>query len=285
MRVSGFSIVKNGIKYFYPFIEAIKSILPLCDEFILNVGDSDDGTLDAVLGLKDDKIKIIESKWNMSLRKGGEILSIETNKALNECTGDWCFYIQADEVLHEKYFPAVKAAMENNLNKKSVEGLKFKYRHFYGSYNYYQDNYRMWYIAETRIIRRNENIVSWGDAMNFKHRDGTFLNVVPINAEIYHYGWVKPPDRMSLKRIDFNKLYFTDNEIEVFAEVPQEGYTQFGHLKKFNETHPAVMQERVSQANWDFDAKLDSQPPGWIRKIFIFLHPVTKRLRKLFNKD
>lgn len=143
----------------------------------------------------------------------------------------------------------------------------------------------MWYIAETRIIRRNENIVSWGDAMNFKHRDGTFLNVVPINAEIYHYGWVKPPDRMSLKRIDFNKLYFTDKEIEVFAEVPQEGYTQFGHLKKFNETHPAVMQERVSQANWDFDAKLDSQPPGWIRKIFIFLHPVTKRLRKLFNKD
>ena len=285
MRVSGFSIVKNGIKYFYPFIEAIKSILPLCDEFILNVGDSDDGTLDAVLGLKDDKIKIIESKWDMSLRKGGKVLSIETNKALNECTGDWCFYIQADEVLHEKYFPAVKAAMENNLNKKSVEGLKFKYRHFYGSYNYYQDNYRMWYIAETRIIRRNENIVSWGDAMNFKHRDGTFLNVVPINAEIYHYGWVKPPDRMSLKRIDFNKLYFTDNEIEVFAEVPQEGYTQFGHLKKFNETHPAVMQERVSQASWDFDAKLDSQPPGWIRKIFIFLHPVTKRLRKLFNKD
>jgi glycosyltransferase involved in cell wall biosynthesis len=284
MRVSGFSIVRNGIKYFYPFIEAIKSILPLCDEFILNIGDSDDGTLDAVLALKDDKIKIIESKWDMSLRKGGKVLSIETNKALKECTGDWCFYIQADEVLHEKYFPIVKAALENNLNKKSVEGLKFKYRHFYGSYDYYQDNYRIWYIAETRIIRRSENIVSWGDAMNFKHKDGTFLHVIPIDAEIYHYGWVKPPDRMSLKRIDFNKLYFTDKEIEVFAEVPQEGYTQFGHLKKFTGTHPAVMQERVSQANWDFDAKLNSQPPDWIRKIFIFLYPLTKRIRKLVKK-
>jgi glycosyltransferase involved in cell wall biosynthesis len=285
MRVSGFSIVRNGVKYFYPFIEAIKSILPLCDEFILNVGDSDDGTLDAVLGLKDNKIKIVESKWDMNLRKGGEVLSIETNKALKECTGDWCFYIQADEVLHEKYFPVVKAAMENNLNKKSVEGLKFRYKHFYGSYDYYQDNYRMWYIAETRIIRRSENIVSWGDAMNFKHRDGTFLNVVPINAEIYHYGWVKPPDKMTLKRIDFNKLYFTDKEIEVFADVPQEGYTQFGHLKRFTGTHPAVMQERVSQANWDFDAKLNSQPSDWIRKIFIFLHPLTKRFKKLFNKN
>jgi glycosyltransferase involved in cell wall biosynthesis len=285
MRVSGFSIVRNGIKYFYPFIEAIKSILPLCDEFIINVGDSDDGTLDAVRGLKEQKIKIIESKWDMNLRKGGEVLSIETNKALKECTGDWCFYIQADEVLHEKYFPVVKEAMENNLDKKSIEGLKFKYRHFYGSYDYYQDNYRIWYIAETRIIRRSDNIVSSGDAMNFKHRDGTFLNVVPINAEIYHYGWVKPPDRMSLKRIDFNKLYFTDKEIEVFAEVPQEGYTQFGHLKKFTGTHPAVMKERVAQANWNFDAKLDLQPPDWIRKIFIFLHPVTKRLKKLFNKN
>jgi hypothetical protein len=89
---------------------------------------------------------------------------------------------------------------------------------------------------------------------------------------------------MSLKRIDFNKLYFTDKEIEVFAEVPQEGYTQFGHLKKFTGTHPAVMQERVSQANWDFDAKLNSQPPDWIRKIFIFLYPLTKRIRKLVKK-
>ncbi len=285
MRVSGFSIIRNGIKYFYPFIEAIKSILPLCDEFIVNVGDSDDGTLGAVLGLKDEKIKIIESKWDMSLRKGGEILSVETNKALKVCTGDWCFYIQADEVLHEKYFPVVKAAMEDNLNKKSVEGLKFKYRHFYGNYDYYQDNYRIWYIAETRIIRRSDNIVSSGDAMNFKHRDGTFLNVVPINAEIYHYGWVKPPDKMARKRIDFNKLYFTDKEIEVFAEVPQDGYTHFGHLKKFTDTHPAIMQERIKQSNWNFDAKLDSQSPDWIRKIFIFLHPVTKRLNKLFTKS
>jgi len=284
MRVSGFSIIRNGIKYFYPFIEAIKSILPLCDEFILNVGDSEDATLEAALALKNDKIKIFESKWDMSLREEGRVLSIETNKALNKCTGDWCFYIQADEVLHEKYFPVVKAAMEKNLNKKSIEGLKFKYRHFYGSYDYYQDNYRIWYIAETRIIRRNENIVSWGDAMNFKHKDGSSLNVEPVNAEIYHYGWVKPPDRMALKRIDFNKLYYTDKEIEVFAQPPQQGYDRFGHLKKFTNTHPAVMQERIKQGNWDFDARLDSQAPDWIRKISVFLHPVTKRIKKLFNK-
>ncbi len=108
MKVSGFTIIKNGIKYFYPFIEAITSILPLCDEFVVNVGDSDDDTLQAVSALQSRKIRILESKWDMSLREGGKLLSVETNKALKLCSGDWCFYIQADEVLHEKLYPRCK---------------------------------------------------------------------------------------------------------------------------------------------------------------------------------
>ena len=115
MKVSGFTLVRNGVKYFYPFREAIESILPLCDEVIVNVGDSDDNTLQVVESIKSDKIKIIKRTWDMSLREGGWLLSVETNAALKECNGDWCFYIQADEVLHEKYIPPVKAAMEEYL--------------------------------------------------------------------------------------------------------------------------------------------------------------------------
>ncbi len=283
MKVSGFGIVRNGIKYFYPFIEAITSILPLCDEFIINVGDSEDETLNVVRSLKNDKIKIIESTWDMSLREGGKVLSIETNKALTKCSGDWCFYIQADEILHEKYIPVIKASMEQFHNRHDVEGLKFKYKHFYGSYDYYQDNNRDWYPTETRIIRRSNNVVSWGDATNFKHTDGSFLSVVPIKAEIYHYGWVKPPDKMTLKRIDFHKLYHTDKETAVFAES-FINYNHFGHLKRFFGSHPKVMQGRIQQANWNFDAKLDTQPPDWIRKIIIFIEPITKRIKKLFDR-
>jgi len=285
MKVSGFSIVRNGIKYFYPFIEAINSILPLCDEFILNVGDSEDGTLDAVLSLKNEKIKIIESHWDLNLREGGKVLSIETNKALAKCSGDWCFYIQADEVLHEKYIPVIEEGMKQFLNKPDIEGLKFKYKHFYGSYDYYQDNYRLWYPAETRIIRKNQNIVSWGDAMNFKHKDGSLLKIIPVDAEIYHYGWVKPPDTMALKRIDFHKLYHTDKETDVLVEN-SVNYNHFGHLKRFSGSHPKVMQERIRQANWNFDAKLDSQLPDRLRKFYLFMEPLTKRIQKLFgNKD
>jgi hypothetical protein len=282
VKVSGFTIIRNGIKYFYPFREAILSILPLCDELIVNVGYSDDDTFNAVKSIESNKIKIIRRKWDMTLREGGKILSIESNAALNECKGDWGIYIQADEVLHEKYIDTVVQAMQYYLNNSSVEGLRFRYRHFYGSYDYFQDNYRNWYIKETRVIRINKDIISWGDAMNFKHLDGSSIEPVDIDAEIYHYGWVKPPDTMMLKRVDFHKLYYTDDEINE-SPIPALKYDDLGNLKKFEGTHPEVMRARIEMCNWKFDAKLDEQYPDWIRKIFIFLHPLTKRIKRILT--
>jgi len=269
MKVSGFTLVRNGVKYFYPFREAIESILQLCDEVIVNVGYSDDNTLQVVESIKSDKIKIIRRTWDMSLREGGKLLSVETNAALNECKGDWCFYIQADEVLHEKYILPVKSAME-----------RFRYKHFYGSYDYYQDNYRKWYIKEVRVIKNHRDIVSWGDAMNFRHKDTLPVKSVEIDAEIYHYGWVRPPDTLIMKRIDFHKLYHSDEEVKQFS-VAATNYDDLGNLKRYTETHPAVMKVRVENCNWNFDAKLNEQPPDWLRKIFIFLYPIIKRLKSL----
>ncbi|MFZ1322662.1 MAG: glycosyltransferase family 2 protein [Ignavibacteria bacterium] len=278
MKISGFTIVRNGELYAYPYVEAILSILPICDEMIINVGKSDDDTLEIIRSIDHKKIKIFESDWDMSL-KGGEVLSVETNKALEKCTGDWCFYIQGDEVLHEKYYDNVKESMVLNLNKHNIEGLRFWYKHFYGSYDYVQDNYRKWYIREVRIIRKKDNIISWGDALDFRHPDGSKLNSTDIDAEIYHYGWVRPPEKLLNKRRDFEKLY---NEGET-AEKNISGfqnYDDLGNLKKFDGTHPEVMKKRVSESKWDFDAKLSDQNPDWIRKILIFLNPLLKRINK-----
>jgi hypothetical protein len=282
MRVSGFTIIRNGIKYFYPFREAILSILPLCDELIVNVGDSEDKTYEAVKSIESDKIKIIGRSWDMTLREGGKLLSVETNAALKECKGDWGVYIQADEVLHEKYLDIVMSAMRSNLNRDSVEALRFKYRHFYGSYDYYQDNYRNWYIKEIRVIKLNRGIISWGDAMSFRHENTSPVKPIDIDAEIYHYGWVKPPDTMMLKRIDFHKLYYNDEEILQTSDSSFK-LDDLGNLKKFEGTHPEVMKARIEVANWNFDAKLDQQNPDWIRKILIFLYPLTKRIKKIFK--
>jgi len=283
MKISGFTLVRNGMKYSYPFMEAIYSILPLCDELIVNVGDSNDGTLDIVKSISNEKIKIIERMWDMSLRKGGKLLSVETNQALAHCTGDWCIYIQADEVVHEKYYPVVTRALQKYLADKKVEGLKFGYKHFYGTYEYYQDNFRKWYRREVRVIRNNSNIVSWDDAMGFKHKDGTEIKSVPIKAEIYHYGWVRPPAKMSLKRTDFHKLYYSDEQIKTVALPPVGSFTDLGNLKRFTDSHPKIMLERIANSDWNFDSKIDEQPPDWIRKILIFLHPVTKRIKKFLS--
>lgn len=282
MKVSGFTIIRNGELYAYPFREAILSVLPLCDEFVVNVGRSDDGTLEAVRSIESEKIIVFESDWDMSL-KGGKVLSIETNKAKELCKGDWLFYIQSDEVLHEKYIDIVRKGMEANLEKKTIEGLRFRYVHFYGSYDYYQDNYRNWYIREARVVRNSPAIVSWGDAMDFRHKDGSKLKVADLNAEIFHYGWVRPPEKLIRKRRDFEKLY-NDGET---ADKNISGFTNYddlGNLKRFKGTHPKVMLERISDSNWDFDAKLDSQKPDWLRKILIFLHPLTKRIVKSGRK-
>lgn len=282
MKVSGFSIIRNGAFYGYPFKEAVLSVLPLCDEFIINVGISDDNTLEIIKSIDSPKIKIILTEWDMSQREGGKLLSIETNRALKECTGDWAVYIQGDEVLHERYIPVVKEAMMKYHKDNTIEGLMFRYKHFYGSYDYYQDNFRKWYTKEVRVIRNNGKIVSWGDAMDFKHHDGTKINSTPIDAEIYHYGWVRPPETLIKKRIDFEKFYKSDEEVDkVIKQI--ENYDDLGNLKRFTDTHPEVMKERIRESNWKFDAKLEQQAPEWLRKIKIWLHPVTKRLKRLFN--
>lgn len=283
MKVSGFTIVRNGNLYAYPFREAILSILPLCDEMIVNVGKSDDDTLETVKSIGSSKIRIFESEWDMNL-KGGKVLSAETNKALKECSGDWCFYIQGDEVLHEKYYAEVKDKMEKYQNDNDAEGLRFRYEHFYGSYDYVQDNYRNWYIKEVRIIKKNDRIVSWGDAMDFRHTDGSKIKSRDIDAYIYHYGWVRPPETLLKKRIDFEKLYNPDNSNREKISSFQN-YDDLGNLKKFKGTHPQVMMERVYQSDWNFDAGIEKQNPDWIRAILIFLHPLTKRLRNIFDRQ
>jgi len=283
MKVSGFTIIRNGVLYAYPFREAILSVLPLCDEFIVNVGKSDDNTLEMVKSIGDKRIKIFESEWDMSIREGGKVLSIETNKALERCTGDWRFYIQSDEVLHEKYIPEVKTKMKQYLNDDEVEGLRFKYKHFYGSYDYYQDNYRKWYVKEVRVIKNNPDIVSMGDAMNFAHRNYQNLKAVDIKAEIFHYGWVRPPQNLLDKRINFEKLYHSDEKVnEIVDKI--SNYDDLGHLKKFKGSHPLVIEEVIKNSNWNFDPKLSEQKPEVIRKLGVFLEPVTKRIKKKNKK-
>ncbi|MBL7927029.1 MAG: glycosyltransferase family 2 protein [Bacteroidia bacterium] len=254
MFVSGFTFIRNAITYDYPIIEAITSILPICDELIIAVGNSDDNTLALIESINSPKIKIIETVWDDNLRQGGHVLAVETNKALAAINkkATWAFYIQGDEAVHEKYLDNIKAAMQQHAHNQKVEGLLFKYMHFYGSYDYVGDS-RRWYRNEVRIVRPNEALTSYKDAQGFQIKNRP-LNVKPVEAYIYHYGWVRPPDYQQKKQRDFNKLWHDDAHVEKkFADIAQFDYTQIDSLAKFTGTHPKVMQQRIERINWEFD--------------------------------
>ncbi len=255
MKVVGFTFIRNAIKYDYPVEEALRSILPLCDEVIVNIGNSEDATEKLISHIDPAKIKIVHSVWDESLMEGGRVLAAETDKAYQQITNDadWCIYIQADEVIHEKYYPAILSAMKKYKDEKDVEGLLFKYKHFYGSYDYIGDT-RKWYSHEIRVIRKDKDIHSYRDAQGFRKSDRK-LRVAEIDAYIYHYGWVRHPQYQMRKVLGFEKLYDSDNmACKISREVTDHfDYSDIDSLTRFTGTHPTVMRERIAKKNWTFE--------------------------------
>jgi hypothetical protein len=251
MKVCGFTIVRNAIKYGYPALESIKSILPLCDKIIVAVGNSEDDTLELIKSIGSEKIVIIETVWDDTLKTGGRVLAVESNKALDAISDDfdWCFYIQADEAVHEKYYPIIRREMEQNIDQHDVEGLLFNYLHFWGTYDYVGVG-REWYRKEIRVIRNNKHIRSYKDAQGFRI-DNKKLNVKHIDAYIYHYGWVRPPDIVKSKMRNFNTLYFRGEKLErELNKADIFDYSLIDAVTTFDGTHPEVMQDLVNNLNW-----------------------------------
>ena len=254
MRVTGFSFIRNAVKYDFPIIEAILSVLPLCDDFIVAVGQSDDGTLEMIKNINPDKIRIIETLWDESLKDGGIIYAEETNKALRAISplSDWAFYVQGDEVIHEKYHSNIRTTMERWKDNSEIDGLLFDYVHFYGSYNYV-GNSPNWYSREVRIIRPRPDIYSYRDAQGFRKGNNQKLLVKNVGAEIYHYGWVKDPRIMQDKHLHIHQYW--GEEAEKYMKISDSGfdYSQIDSLSLFKGTHPAVMIERIKNKNWEFE--------------------------------
>jgi len=259
-------------------VEAISSVLPVCDRLVVAVGRSEDNTRRLMENIDPGKVHVIDTVWDESLRKGGEVYAAETNKAFDAVPPeyDWCFYIQGDEVLHENFLPVVQRSMHENLPDQEVEGLLFGFRHFFGTYDYVGDS-RKWYRNEIRIIRNDKSIRSYRDAQGFR-KNNQKLKVVPAGAEIYHYGWVRSPSFMQKKIHAVRQFYEGDSgngPLTREAEKAVFDYgTRYDALVKFKGTHPAVMHERIRRMNWR--VTLDPQKIRMKLKYRI-LHAIEKR--------
>jgi glycosyltransferase involved in cell wall biosynthesis len=257
MKISGFTFLKNGQKLGYPFVESIRSILPLVDEFVVALGPCDDGTEKLLREIGDAKIRIIPTQWNEQLRGdysvGGFVYGQQKSIALFNCTGDWAFYLEADEVIHENDLPKIRAAMEKYLDDERVEALAFDYLHFYGNANTYAWSPR-WYRSEVRIIRNT--IPAWSsEALFFNvlvgHKKSRYPRAAHTGATVYHYGWARSEAQMNLKVSAIGKYW--EKNLKPPASVD---YAQIdaSTLKLFEGKHPKAVQEWLPKADGIFQA-------------------------------
>jgi hypothetical protein len=257
--ISGFTVVRNAEIMGYPVAQAIRSILPIVDEYVVGVGRGDDGTLAMIESIDDPKLRIFESEWDTTKQQGGHILSEKTNEALDRCRGDWCFYLQADEVVHENDLEAIRGAAADYRRDPAVEGLLFRYVHFYGSYSV-EAKSRNWYRQEVRIVRRDSGVRSVGDAQSFMAGDRK-PRVRWSGGTIYHYGHVKPPQQMGEKNKHMYRWYHGNRYDDAFTDFR---YRQRYGLRRFEGSHPAVMRDLVASQDWSFEPRF--APRDWNRK-------------------
>ncbi len=270
MKVSGFTFCRNAVRYDYPVVESIRSILPIVDEFIVNVGRCEDGTFQLIRSIGDPRIRIVESVWDETLRTDGLIYAQQTNIALASCTGDWAFYLQADEVIHEDDLPKIVRVMQTHLRNPDVKGLVFRYLHFVG--DCWSTN-PWFYHKAVRIIRNNGEVESCGDAVGFHFKaTGQYLQsgprewLAPSGARVFHYGWVKEPKTMLAKKQEQTKVYHGDAPPPSAAKLYTQDTFEFEDyeiLKEFRGSHPRVMHERVRQS-----PVLKPRRNRWLRPAF-----------------
>lgn len=287
MKVSGFSYVRNGFTYDYPFIESIRSVLPLVDEFIMVIGDSTDGSREAVVALNDPKVRIIDTIWDENSRKGGYIFSQQANIGLDNCTGDWCFHIQADEVIHEKDYTHIRNSMEKYLEDPKVEGLLIHFMNFFGDFKHYAPT-RRYHNKEIRIVKNDPHVRSYKDSQGFRKfiepqnyltEKGSKLHVKQMDATLFHYSYVKHPKTQVKKRLEFSKRWLpSDSPLQEYAKKNANGYdysSEIDLLKDFKGTHPAVMNDRIARADWTFDYDPAKNNMTFTEKLLYFIQITT----------
>jgi len=248
MKVSGFTFIKNGQILGYPFLQSIQSILPIVDEFVINVGESEDDTLALIQSIESDKIRIIQSKWNDSMQDRGYVYGQQKMIAQFNCTGDWAFYVEGDEVYHEDDLDKIKASMQTHVDNPNIEALIFDFYHFYGNANSYLDS-PGWYRSEARIIKNS--VRSYAPDGLFwlvleSNKKGRYPRAKHTGVNCYHYGWVRSEDEMNLKSEKVKK-YWGSKHVKI-------DYSQMdlSIIKKFSGTHPTVVQDWLPEVEGVF---------------------------------
>ena len=256
MIITGFTYVRNGFEYQYPFIASIKSLLPIVDKLIVVVGDSSDGTRKAIEELGEIKIQIMDSVWDSSLRIGGELFAEQANIGIKRATGDWIIHLQADEVLMENSRNEILECIQHANSKDNIDGVLFPFLHFWGDYTHIR-NTRRTHRFEIRAFKNNRNILSYKDSQGFRkyavNSNGEKLKVIQTSAPVFHYSYSRHPKLMNKKANYFKRFWHSDAWIKRKTNKKLFDFNLVDKLESYNGPHPQFMKKIIASKDWEFD--------------------------------
>jgi glycosyltransferase involved in cell wall biosynthesis len=277
VKISCFTFLRNAHMLGYPFVQSIKSALPLCDEFIVNVGDGKDDTLEMVRSIPSPKIRVLESQWNEKMTTKGYVYGQQKSIAHFNCTGDWALYLEADEVLHEDDLPRIRKAMERYLDYDRVEALAFDYIHFYGNH-FTCVSSPSWYRKAVRAMKNSVRSFS-PDGLYFivleSKKKGRYPRAALSDARIYHYGYVRSEEEMNEKSRRVGRYWGTSHGPVDYSMVDPQ------ILKRFDGTHPAVMEDWLPKGV----PSVFTANPGYVPTLKDKKHRLAMKIEKLFGLD
>lgn len=276
MKISGFTFLRNGSILGYPFKESIESILPIVDEFVVALGPCEDDTEEVLRSIKSDKIRIIKTEWNEKMQDRGYVYGQQKMIAQFNCTGDWAFYLEADEVVHENDLDKITEAMKKYKDDKNVEALAFEYIHFYGNKNTYLDS-PGWYRNEARIIKNTVRSIAPDGLFWWILEEGKkcrYPKAKHTGAKIYHYGWVRNEDQMNLKLKKVTKYWKHKFKPVDYSQIDSK------ILREFKGTHPKVIQKWLPEAEGIF-----KPDPNHVLSKKEKRHRLKAKLEKLLGLD
>ena len=276
MKLSAFTFIRNGQMLGYPFVESIRSILPIVHEYVIALGPCEDDTEVMIRRIGDERIRILHTTWNEKMRDRGYVYAQQKMIAQFNTSGDWAFYLEADEVVHEDDLPKIQDALEKHMHNDAVEALYFNFIHFYGNKNTYLDS-PGWYRRETRIIRNSIRSYAVDGLFWYileKNRVGRYPKAAASDARIFHYGWVRSEEQMSLKSEKVNR-YWNKSPDEIHY-----GNIDPTMIREFKGTHPAVVQGWLPPDDDVFRVNPDYIPTAKDKK-----RRIVSLLERLLKKD
>jgi glycosyltransferase involved in cell wall biosynthesis len=247
-KVAAFMVVKNGYSLGYPFLEAIRCVLPFVDQFWVSDGYSQDGTLEYLQQLASNHpiVQVLQHAWPTN-RPSGFAIGDVTNMLMDELREmpfAWLWYVQADEL----WRPESAYAVRHRIYGTMGDSITVNFLHLQKNFQELQfppgkESYRQ----AIRIVRNLPYIQAHRDAWTF---EGCRDMVYARDATVVHANSTWWEHWAAKARSHADNLYQDLPFYKVSAEEREAEMAQAGEV-------PELWTRTVSP--------FDEQLPEWIK--------------------